>query len=94
MAVSHVRAFDLPEKRWVDVFDAAQKTALMQHQEVMLGRLAQKSQALAEAQERVRGGTYGICARCGCRIPRRRLQAVPTATLCVACQERLESVAA
>jgi RNA polymerase-binding transcription factor DksA len=85
---------DLPDKRWVDVFDAAQKTSLMQHQEVLLNRLSQKSRALAEAQERVQDGAYGICAGCGCRIPARRLKAMPTATLCVACQERREAIVA
>lgn len=37
-----------------------------------------------------REGTYGICQACGCRIPRRRLEAMPTATLCVTCQEQRE----
>lgn len=82
---------DLPEKRWAEVFDAAQKTSLEQHQEVLLGRLAAKSQALAEARARIQVGAYGLCARCGCRIPARRLKALPTATLCVACQECQES---
>lgn len=82
---------DLPEKRWVDVFDAALKTSLEQHQEVLLGCLAQKSRALAEAEERIRGGGYGICAACSLRIPPRRLKALPTATLCVDCQERRET---
>lgn len=85
---------DLPEKRWADLLDAAQKTSLMQHQEVLLDRLAQKSRALAEVRERIQGGSYGICARCGCRIPARRLKAVPTATLCVQCQEQREAVPA
>ena len=82
---------DLPEKRWVDVFDAALNTALEQQEEVMLGCLEQKSRALAEARERLRGGGYGTCAACGCRIPARRLKALPTATLCVACQELREA---
>lgn len=82
---------DLPEKRGVDAYDAALMTSLEQHQEVLLGRLAQKSRDLAEAWEQVEGGAYGVCATCGCRIPPRRLKALPTATLCVACQERRET---
>ncbi len=82
---------DLPEQRWVDVFDAALQNSLEQQEEVMLGCLEQKSRALAEARERIHGGGYGICADCGCRIPPRRLKALPTATLCVACQERREA---
>jgi DnaK suppressor protein len=46
-----------------------------------------------EALERLAAGTYGACVRCGGPIPRERLDAVPYATLCVACkrdEERLE----
>ncbi len=85
---------DLPEKRWVDVFDVALRNSLEQHQEVMLGCLEKKSRALADARERIRDGSYGICAGCGCRIPPRRLRALPTATLCVTCQERREAAGA
>ncbi len=35
-------------------------------------RLADKSQALAEAWEQVREGTYGLCRACGGRIVRVR----------------------
>jgi DnaK suppressor protein len=38
------------------------------------------------ALSRIADGTYGICARCGQEIPEERLDAVPYATLCVACK--------
>lgn len=38
------------------------------------------------AMARLAAGTYGICARCGERIPDARLEAVPEATHCVACK--------
>ena len=38
------------------------------------------------ALARLAAGTYGICARCGERIPDARLEAVPEATHCVACK--------
>lgn len=41
---------------------------------------------IAEALDRVRSGMYGICAGCGEQIPARRLEALPTAALCVLCQ--------
>jgi len=75
----------------LDLIWREERDVLEQHQEVLLSCLAQKSRALAEAQERIRGGGYGICAACGRRIPPRRLKALPTATLCVACQERRET---
>jgi DnaK suppressor protein len=37
------------------------------------------------ALRRLDEGRYGTCAGCQTRIPRARLQALPTARLCVAC---------
>ena len=50
-----------------------------------------------DALERIDASTYGACVRCGGRIPEERLDAVPYATLCVACkrdEERLERAGA
>lgn len=43
--------------------------------------------ALAQMDE----GAYGLCARCEEPIPRNRLDAVPWARLCVACQSQAET---
>jgi DnaK suppressor protein len=43
-----------------------------------------------EALRRIEEGTYGICSECEEEIPVRRLNVVPFALLCVACQEKLE----
>jgi len=48
--------------------------------------LAQVSDALAK----VDAGTYGLCDACGKPIADARLAALPFATLCIACQSRLE----
>lgn len=56
----------------------------------------QRVEALRRAQEAERAelvaalarwdaGTYGVCVRCGERIPAGRLEARPMATMCVAC---------
>lgn len=37
------------------------------------------------AQEKLEAGTYGRCDRCGDPIPEGRLEAMPWATLCLAC---------
>ena len=42
------------------------------------------------ALARVEAGTYGICLRCGDDIPAARLNAMPTATLCITCKEAEE----
>lgn len=52
-------------------------------------------QKLQDALERIDEGTFGICEDCGEEICERRLQARPTATLCVNCkgkQEELEKM--
>jgi DnaK suppressor protein len=42
------------------------------------------------ALQRLDAGEYGTCVSCGEPIQKRRLEAVPWATLCVACQELQE----
>ena len=48
------------------------------------GRLGEVDAALANAD----AGRYGVCQYCGLSIPPGRLEARPTATLCVACATR------
>ncbi len=40
--------------------------------------------------ERIEDGNYGFCEECGIRIPRKRLDAIPYATMCVKCASQLE----
>jgi DnaK suppressor protein len=40
--------------------------------------------------EKLKDGTYGICEECGHLISEKRLQARPTATLCIQCKEQEE----
>jgi len=73
-----------------DFLDVAQG---VEHQELAglsASRLIQRARRLRMALERVEGGEYGVCSECGAPIPARRLLAVPDATTCVECQERLE----
>ena len=42
------------------------------------------------ALERIAEGTYGTCLDCEEEISHKRLQAVPWATLCLACQEQTD----
>lgn len=47
--------------------------------------------AVHRAIERIEDGTYGTCERCGQAISDERLQAMPTATLCISCKSAEES---
>jgi DnaK suppressor protein len=54
---------------------------------LMLNELRQVEYALTRASS----GQYGVCEDCGRKIPPRRLQIIPAATLCVACQGQREA---
>jgi RNA polymerase-binding protein DksA len=42
------------------------------------------------ALQRIDDGTYGTCVSCGQEIARQRLEAYPTASLCIDCKRRAE----
>ena len=45
---------------------------------------------IESALARIENDRYGICMRCGSKIPKERLEAIPYALLCVACQTKEE----
>jgi DnaK suppressor protein len=45
---------------------------------------------VATALEKIERGTYGVCDACSRPIKKARLNALPFATLCLSCQDRLE----
>ena len=60
----------------------------------MAARIAEadsvKIDQIEEALQLVRSGDYGKCQRCEDKISRRRLKAIPFATLCIDCKEEEE----
>lgn len=61
--------------------------------EAALDRLLRDEDALERtlaALDRVHEGTYGACVDCGVPVGAERLQALPTALRCVACQTQIE----
>jgi DnaK suppressor protein len=73
-----------------DFLDVAQGVELQELAQLTASRLAERAKRLRDALARVADGEYGVCSQCGAAIPPNRLLAVPDATTCVACQERLE----
>jgi DnaK suppressor protein len=53
-------------------------------------RDVEEYQAGQAALARLETGDYGTCVSCGEAIPAERLQAMPFAVRCVACQDRIE----
>ncbi len=53
--------------------------------------IAHSLQMVERALERLEAGTYGRCSDCGQAIPMARLEFLPTAERCVACEGRRET---
>ena len=66
------------------VFEQARNVGLQRGQELLLAEVE-------DALRRIDIGCYGVCQRCGQPIDSARLRALPTAALCIACQEYREA---
>lgn len=63
-------------------------------QEFTLNLLQYDESALDQiegALERIEDGIYGVCAECGARIPKTRLNAIPHTPYCVKCASTIET---
>ena len=73
--------------------DSVDMSLLDVNQEIALRLGERESRMLADIDQallRIEEGDYGTCARCGKEINERRLEALPTARHCAACQEYIE----
>ncbi len=66
-----------------DNFEQEFTLSLMESEEATLANIE-------AALERVEDGTYGLCEECGVKIPKKRLEAIPYATMCVKCASQSE----
>lgn len=73
-----------------DAFDQIQLAAERDFAVSNLDRAARSLREVHEALRRMDDGGYGVCLRCEDSIPPRRLEAVPWAAYCVACQEAVD----
>lgn len=55
------------------------------------GAVRENLSDVVAAIDRVAAGTYGVCERCGADIPVERLEALPTARLCLSCKAAEEA---
>jgi len=70
--------------------DLASETFEREKDLAMADSVGAALQKVRTALEKLKGSTYGVCDACGKPIARKRLQALPYATLCVDCQARIE----
>jgi DnaK suppressor protein len=75
------------------VHDAGEESVadlLMDVNQAEIARDVQELREVERAQQRVESGTYGVCAGCGEPIARARLDAAPSASRCLRCQQFTE----
>ena len=73
-----------------EAMDIVDKASSSYNKEFMFSRSNQERlflQAIEEALDRIEDGSFGECSNCGEAVNRKRLEAVPWAKLCLACQE-------
>jgi len=78
------------QRRVSDTADVA-NDAVLDFQSLQVAEVeVQELRKIDGAIRRIDAGTFDVCEECDGPIGRQRLRALPHATLCVACQQRLE----
>jgi DnaK suppressor protein len=67
--------------------DSAHATAERSEVVSNVEQLQETDREISDALRRIEEGVYGKCERCGEEIPAERLEAIPTARLCVSCKQ-------
>ncbi len=70
-----------------DQADTGTKTFEREQEISLANSIRERITQVERALERLDGGQYGWCERCGTAIPAARLAAFPSATLCVSCKQ-------
>ena len=73
-----------------DLVDVATEDIDRTTLEVLGAQEMRRLNLVASALARIPNGHYGVCMKCGLRIPKERLEAIPYALLCIACQSSEE----
>jgi len=69
--------------------DAASETVERAQSMAVGASLRELLEQVTSALEKVENGTYGVCDECGKNITKKRLEALPWATLCKECRAGL-----
>jgi DnaK suppressor protein len=93
LAVMAQRSEELARESDSEPQDTADSAVASYTKEFMFGQSSAEHQVLLsirEALDAIEDRSYGLCDSCGGEIEHRRLEAVPWARRCIACQSRLE----
>jgi len=69
--------------------DAALQAMTRNQSAAMIGNLRDMLVSIDEALQKIEDGTYGVCEVCGKNIPKKRLDALPEATMCTDCRTKV-----
>ena len=70
--------------RAAEIEESEMESRIVESEEMLLSKID-------HALDRIGRGVYGLCEACGGGIPEARLDAKPSVSLCVHCQEEKES---
>lgn len=70
--------------------DSAAATAERSETLSLVDQLSASHRDIIDALRKMDDGSYGRCERCGRDIAEERLEAIPSARLCVACKQRAQ----
>jgi RNA polymerase-binding transcription factor DksA len=76
------------------VEERGQEESMVQLLDHLDGRAKAEIEAIDQALFKLGTEQYGRCERCGKAIPQSRLEVVPAAAMCVACEQSGENQAA
>ncbi len=79
-----------PREEGADLADVGSDAAEQETAVTLASFDAAQLQAIDEALQRIKAGTYGVCEICNKEIPKKRLEIVPYARYCVQCQSEME----
>ena len=69
--------------------DAALQAMTRSQNAAMIGNLRDMLVTIDQARQNIEEGTYGICEVCSNNIPKKRLEALPEATMCTKCHTQV-----
>ncbi|AEV28951.1 DnaK suppressor protein [Sphaerochaeta pleomorpha str. Grapes] len=73
-----------------DSIDVAADDIAFKKMEAINKHEASRLKAIENALARIHNGRYGLCLKCGKKIPEQRLRAIPYAVLCFECKNAEE----
>ena len=73
-----------------DLADAASDDIDRRMIEAIGSQELKRLKLIDSALTRIKQGKYGLCMKCGVRIPKERLEALPYALMCINCKSREE----